>query len=241
MTHAALFVSLILTFTPTPPAAQSCSLPGLWLGQDRNKESVGMWLEFAPDGSVVRANGRIVDGDWQIKGDTLILTSQAAVAAEGEGVERYKLTQHVALKVSGDAVVRTAEAAVIDVPRREVRTSRGTRTREVAPEVLPQPAITSLDEQPLTRVTPVEQGQPAIVGIWGYRNKAGRKVLERYSPNRHFVVLEPLAAQRGTFTVAANKLAVTADGATTEVPIICGKTSFELDVNGAKMKFAKFE
>ena len=39
-----------------------------------------MWLEFAPDGSVVRAQGRIVNGEYAIKGDALVLSSQRARA-----------------------------------------------------------------------------------------------------------------------------------------------------------------
>ena len=241
MTPAALFVAFVLGFAPAPPDSQTCALPGLWLGQDRDKNAIGMWLEFAPDGAVVRAQGKIVDGAWELKGDTLTLTSQAVMVAEGEGVERYNLTQKVAVKVTGESVSRKAEAAVVEVPKQEVRTRRGTSERSVRPDVLPQPAITSLEEQPLTRVTPVEPNQPAIVVIWGYKVKGGRPVLERYSASRKFAVLQPLGAQRGTFKVEGSTLSVTADGKTTDVPITCGRDTFELDVNGAKMKFVKFQ
>src|SRR5687767_14667692 len=220
MTHAALFVSLILSFAPAPPALQTCSLPGLWLGENRDKDAIGMWLEFAPDGSVVRANGRIVNGDWQVKGDVLMLES------------RGPMKQNVALKIEGDTLTRTAEAASWEVSRELTNTRRG--TRETNPDVskLQQPpvAISTLEPHSLTRVTPVEPNQPAIVGIWGYKNKSGRPVLERYTAKRHFAVLEPIAAQRGTYKVEGNKLAVTADGATTEVPIVCGRNAFELEV-----------
>lgn len=233
MTHAALFVSLMLSFTPAP-SADTCALPGLWLGQDRNAEAVGMWLEFAPDGSVVRANGRIVDGDWNLKGDVLTLTSRPSVS------------QRVTIKVEGDQATRKADAAVMEVARDDSGGGgrrRGSSNNNDAAAAIQAPpvAITWLDEHALTRVTPVEANQPAIVGIWGYKNKAGRTVLERYSAKRKFAVLEPLAAQRGTFTVTGSKLAVTADGATTEVPIVCGRDSFELEVNGGRMKFAKFQ
>jgi hypothetical protein len=241
MTPAALFVSLILTLAPAPPDSQTCSLPGLWLGQNRDQNSIGMWLEFAPDGSVVRAQGKMVDGRWELKGDTLTLSSQSAIATEGEGVERYTVTQKVAVKVTGDAATRKAEAAVVEVPKQEVRTRRGTSERSVRPPVLPQPAITVLEEQPLTRVMAAEPNEPAIVGIWGYKNKTGRPVLERYTASRKFAVLEPLGAQRGTFKVEGTTLSVTADGNTTNVPITCASDYFELDVNGTKMRFVKFQ
>ena len=58
---AGVAAGLSASTSQDPP--QTCSLPGLWLGQDRNKDGVGLWLEFAPDGSVVRAQGRIVNGE----------------------------------------------------------------------------------------------------------------------------------------------------------------------------------
>lgn len=238
MTHAALFVSLVLGFAPAAPAPQTCSLPGLWLGQDRNDDGVGMWLEFAEDGTVVRANGRIVDGEYTLKGDKLTLVSQPVLADQDS---RLLLNQSVTFKVQGDQITRKAEAASLEVPRQEVRTRRGTRSEAVAPKVLPVPAITLLDEHSLSRVVAAEAGQPPLVGVWGYKNKNGRTVLERYSPNRHFAVLEPLAAQRGTFTVTGGNLSVTADGATMAVPIACTPAAFELMVNGNKMKFVKFQ
>lgn len=230
MTHAALFLSLILGFN-SPPPVQTCSLPGLWLGADRGKDAVGMWLEFAPDGSVVRANGRIVDGEWALKGDVLTLTSRPSVS------------QRVTLKMEGDRITRKADAAIMEVAREERRPRGASSSSQPDPSSMPAPpvAIASLDEHSLTRVTPAEAGQPAIVGIWGYKNTAGRAVLERYSAKRRFAVLEPIAAQRGTFTVAGTKLSVTADGATTEVPIVCGRDAFELEANGARMKFVKFQ
>lgn len=196
-----------------------------------------MWLEFAEDGSVVRANGRIVDGEWQLKGETLTLKSSVR-----EGALRGELSQPVAIKISGDQITRKAEAAVMEVASEE--TSSGRRRVQSNPDTSrmnPQPPIAWLDEHTIQRVTPAQANQPALVGIWGYKNKAGRPVLERYTPSRHFAVLEPLAAQRGTFKVAGNKLAVTADGATTEVPIVCGRDAFELDVNGSKLRFQKFQ
>ena len=227
----ALLATLVLSFMPAPPAGQSCSLPGLWLGADRNKDAVGMWLEFAEDGSVVRANGRIVDGEWDIKDGALILES------------RGPMIQKVAFRIEGDVMTRTAEAAVWEVSKEVVNTRRG--SRETNPDVSrmqqPVPAITTLEAHTLSRVTPVQPNQPAIVGIWGYKNKAGRPVLERFTPSRHFASLEPVMAQRGTYKIASNKLAVTADDATTEVPITCGRNSFELDVNGAKLRFQKFQ
>ena len=241
MNPAALFVAFVLGFAPAPPDTQTCTLPGLWLGQDRDKNAIGMWLEFAPDGSVVRAQGKIVDGAWELKGDTLTLTSQAVMVSEGEGVERYNLSQKVALKVTGDAVTRKAEAAVVEVPKQEVRTRRGTSERSVRPDVLPQPAISSLDEQSLTRVLPAETNQPAIVGVWGYKDKGGRTVLERYTASRKFAVLQPLGAQRGTFKLDGTTLSVTADGTTTNVPITCMRDTFELNVSGGKLKFVRFQ
>jgi hypothetical protein len=237
MMHAALFLSLILSSNPAP-LTQSCALPGLWLGHDRNQDAVGMWLEFAPDGSVVRASGKIIDGGWELKGSDLTLSTQTQAGPEGD---RASLTQRVKVKVEGDQMTRRAEAAILEVAARETRTSRGTRSTNVAPEVLPAPPIAILDEQTLSRVVAAEASQPAIIGVWGHKNKAGRPVLERYSAARRFAVLEPVAAQRGTFSVAGNKLAVTADGATTEVPILCGRESFELEVGGGKMRFVKFQ
>jgi len=226
-----LFVALVLSFSPPAPAVQSCPLPGLWLGADRNKDAVGMWLEFAEDGSVVRANGRIVDGKWEIKDGMLLLES------------RGPMTQRVVFRIDGDAMTRTAEAAIWEVSKELVNTRRG--TRETNPDVSrmqqPAPAIADLEQHSLSRVTPAASNQPAIVGIWGYKNKAGRPVLERYTASRRFASLEPVMAQRGTYKVASNRLAVTADDATTEVPIVCGRSSFELDVNGTKLKFEKFQ
>lgn len=245
MTHAALFLSLILGFN-APPPAQTCSLPGLWLGDDRSKDAVGMWLEFAPDGSVVRANGRIVDGEWNLKGDVLTLTGRLTPsqrkAMHLESLDPV-VSQRVTMKVGGDQITRKADAAIMEVAREERR--RGQQSASAAPSAADMPtppvAIAWLDEHTLTRVTPAEAGQPAIVGVWGYKNKSGRAVLERYSAKRRFAVLEPMAAQRGTFTVAGTKLSVTADGATTEVPIVCGRDAFELEANGARMKFVKFQ
>ena len=239
MTPAALFVSLVLNFNPAVPL-QACALPGLWIGQDRDANAVGMWLEFAEDGSVVRANGRIVDGDYQLKGDTLTLTS---MTGRGKTGIRGEITQKVAVKIAGDEYSRTAEPAVMEIAKEE-RTSGRRRTSSNPDESeLPkaEPAISMLEKHSLQRVLQAAPGQQPIVGVWGYKNKAGRTVLERYSANRRFAVLEPLAGQRGTFKVEANKLAVTADGSTMAVPIACMPDAFELDVNGTKMRFVKFQ
>jgi len=236
MTPAALFVSLILTLVPSPPAPQSCALPGLWLGQDRNRESVGMWLEFAEDGSVLRANGRIVSGTWTLEGDTLTL-----MGPQG-------LRQRATIKLDGDQMKRKAESAVLEVavqesslPKNKIpRIDEVTRPDTSDARELPPQAIPWLEEHSLSRLTAAQDGQPAIVGSWSYKNRAGRTTLERYS-QRRYVVLDPLVAQRGTFAVEAGKLSVTADGQTMNVPITCGRNSFELEVGGRKMRFVKFE
>ena len=237
MTPAALFVSLILSFNPSPaPAAQSCTLPGLWLGQDRNRESVGMWLEFAEDGSVLRANGRIVNGTWTLDGDTLTL------------IGPQSLRQKATVKVEGDQMKRKAETAVLEVAVQESKLPENKipRINEVSrPDTsdareLPPQAITWLDEHSLTRQTAPIEGQPALVGAWSYKNRTGRTTLERYTARR-YVVLDPLVAQRGSFAVEGGKLSVTADGQTMSVPITCGRNSFELEVGGRKLRFVKFE
>ena len=238
MTPAAIFVSLVLTFGQASPAAQTCSLPGLWLGQDRDQQSRGMWLEFAADGSAVRANGRIVDGQWQLKGETLTLTS----TSRGRTGIRGELTQKANVKIAGDQITRTAEGAVMEVAREETTQGRRRVSSEPDASTMPsaEPPITMLEPHTLQRIVQATPGQPPLVGGWGYKNKAGRTVLERYTPKR-FAVLEPMAGQRGTFKVEDNKLAVTADGSTTAVPITCTADFFELDVNGAKMRFVKFQ
>ncbi len=235
MTHAALLFTFLLS-SPPPPAMQGCSLSGLWLGQDRDANAVGMWLEFGGDDSVVRANGKIIDGAWSMKGDQLTLQARPSSASE----DAVALSQRVTVKVAGDVITRKAEPAILEVARQETRTRRGTSSTGVAPKVLPAPPIGMLDEHTVSRVVAHEAGQPPLVGVWGYKSKTGRTVLERYSPNR-FAVLEPIAAQRGTYKVADNKLSVTADAATTDVPISCSKDSFELSVGGGKMKFVKFQ
>jgi hypothetical protein len=217
MTHLALFVSLVLGIPSTnalPSAPQSCSLAGLWLSQNRTAEAVGMWLEFDDSGAVMRASGRIVDGEYALTDEVMTLTVRPA------------LTQRVLLKVEGDHITRTAEAAA----------STG-----AAPKVPPVPAITVLEEQTLSRMVARQPGQPPLVGVWGYKTSAGRTVLERYSPNGRFVVFEPTRIQRGTYVVADGQLSVTADGATSAVPIACAGDAFDLEVSGGQMKFVKFQ
>jgi len=216
---------------------QGCSLSGLWLGQDRDDNAVGMWLEFGGEETVVRANGKIIDGEWTMKGDQLTLDAQPSSASENA----VALSQRVRVKVAGDVITRTAEPAILEVARQETRTRRGTSSTAVAPKVMPAPPIGILEEHTVSRVVAAEPGQQPLVGIWGYKNKAGRTVLERYSPNRRFAVLEPIAAQRGTYKVSGNTLSVTADAATTDVPITCSKEAFELSVGAGKMKFVKFQ
>jgi hypothetical protein len=198
-----------------------------------------MWLEFAPDGSVVRANGRIVDGEYQLRGDTLTLTS---MTGRGKTGIRGEITQKVSVKIAGDELKRTAEPAIMEIAKEERTSGRRRVSTNPDPSELPkpEPAISMLEPHSLQRVVAAEPGKPAIVGVWGYKNKAGRTVLERYTEKR-FAVLEPLAGQRGTFKVEANNLAVTADGSTMTVPITCTPGMFELEVSGAKMKFVKFQ
>src|SRR5687767_15782166 len=118
---AVLSVTLLLNSVPAvsalqgppgpqpPPPPQPCStVDGLWLGRARNTDGVGMWLEFAPDGSVVRAQGRIVDGGYSIKGDTLMLNGHVGVPAKGSIVPG-KLSQKVSVKVAGAEMTRRAE------------------------------------------------------------------------------------------------------------------------------------
>lgn len=236
MTPAALFVSLILSMAPPAvPAPQSCTLPGLWLGQDRNRESVGMWLEFAEDGSVLRANGRIVNGTWILEGDTLTL------------IGPQSLRQKATVKLAGTEMKRKAEAAVLEVAVEESRLSaKVPRIEEVSrpdtseARAMPPQAIPWLEEHTLTRMTAPIEGQSPIVGAWSYKNRTGRTTIERYA-GRRYVVLDPLVAQKGTFAVESGKLSVTADGQTMNVPISCARNMFELEVGGRKMRFIKFE
>ncbi len=195
-----------------------------------------MWLEFAEDGSVLRANGRIVNGSWALSGDELTLTGPAS------------LSQRVKVKLDGDQMTRKAEAAVFKVMYNDSNEDKGRPdaaqavTRPVTREATspPPPAITMLDEHSLSRMTAAQPGQAPIVGAWSYKNRNGRTTLERYSPRR-FVVLDPIVAQKGTFAIENNKLSVTADGSTMLVPIACGRNTFELEVGGRKMRFLKFE
>lgn len=240
MSPAALFVTLILSFVPAQSTPQACSLDGLWLGTDR-KDAVGMWLEFASDGSVVRAQGRIVDGEYVLKGDALILTSRVRVPTSNGGNVPGDMTQRVTVKVTGAEMARKADQATVEVARDESSDRRG-RTRTTNPDVTatPVPAITDLTETKLTKVMEGDGGDQ-LSGVWAWKNRTGRAVLERFAGKRRFAVLEPMGGQRGTFKLEDNKLSVTADGSTTAVNVTCAGPVLALETPAGPMRFVKFQ
>ena len=193
-----------------------------------------MWLEFAPDGSVVRAQGRIVDGGYSIKGETLTLNGHVSAPAKGKIVPG-KLTQKVSFKVAGAEMTRRAEQTNVELMTDVPAPPPGA---EAAPPALPP--IAELGETKLTRVKDGDAGDP-LSGVWTWTSKSGRTVLERYGKNR-FAMLEPIAGQKGTYTLADGKLSVTADGTTSTANVLCtGAMWLTVETPNGPMRFLKFQ
>ena len=195
-----------------------------------------MWLEFAPDGSVVRAQGRIVDGNYAMKGDTLMLNGHVSVAAGKGKIVPGKLSQKMSFKVAGGEMTRSAEQASVeafsDAPALPPGADAG------AP---PVPPIAELTETKLTRVKEGSGGDP-LSGIWTWTSKSGRAVLERFNGKNRFAMLEPMGGQKGTYTLADGKLSVTADGNTSTVNVTCtGPMWLNIETPNGPMRFLKFQ
>ena len=220
-----------------PPPPQPCStVDGLWLGRARNNDGIGMWLEFTPDGGVVRAQGRIVDGGYSIKGDTLLLNGHVSVAAGKGKLVPGKLSQKVSFKVAGAEMTRVAEQAsveaMMDAPALPPGADAGSP---------PVPPIAELTQTKLTRVQDGSGGD-ALSGVWTWTSKSGRTVLERFNGKNRFAMLEPTAGQKGTYTLADGKLSVTADGATSTVNATCvGNMWLTIEAPNGAMRFLKFQ
>jgi hypothetical protein len=228
--------------------AQTCSLSGLWLGQDRDKDAVGMWLEFAPDGSVVRAQGRIVNGDYALKGDSLVFSFRVRVPAGNAGSVPGDLSQRVSFKLAGTEMTRLAEQAKVKATIDEPGGGRGTAggrggTADTKPAVAALPVavapIAELTETKLTRVTDGDGGD-RLSGVWTWTSKGGRTVTERFAGKR-FAVLEAIGSQKGTYKLEDNKLSVTADGTTTAVNVGCAGSMLSLEAPNGPMRFVKFQ
>ena len=242
-----MFVAAVAASTSSP-APQTCSLPGLWLGQDRNKDGVGMWLEFAPDGSVVRAQGRIVNGEYAIKGDALVLSSRVRVPAGNVSVPG-QLSQRVPFKLAGAEMTRRAEQARVEATIEEPSQGghvapggsggRGGTKPEVASLPMAVPPIAELTETKLTKVMDGDNGD-RLSGVWTWTSKSGRTVQERFAGKR-FAVLEPMGSQNGSYKLEDNKLSVTADGSTTAVNVTCTGSMLSLEAPNGPMRFLKFQ
>ena len=237
---AVLSVTLLLNSVPAVSAPQTCSLDGLWLGRARNNDGVGMWLEFAPDGSVVRAQGRIVDGGYAIKGNTILLNGHVSVPAKG-GILPGKLSQKVSFKLAGAEMTRLAEKANVeamtDVPMPPAGRG-GAASDDAAP--MPVAPIAELTETKLTKVKDGTGGDP-LSGVWTWTSKSGRTVLERFNGRNRFAMLEPIGSQKGTYTLEGNKLSVTADGTTTTVNVACTGMILSIETPNGPMRFLKFQ
>jgi hypothetical protein len=237
---AVLSMTLLLNSVPAVSAPQTCSLDGLWLGRTRNNDGVGMWLEFGPDGNVVRAQGRIVDGGYAIKGNTLLLIGHVSVAAKGSIVPG-KLSQKVSFKLAGAEMTRLAEQArveaMMDMPAPPAGRG-GAAGDDAAPMAVPP--IAELTETKLTKVKDGNSGDP-LSGVWTWTSKGGRTVLERFNGKNRFAMLEPLGSQKGTYTLEGNKLSVTADGATTTVNVACTGIMLSIETPNGPMRFLKFQ
>jgi hypothetical protein len=242
MRHAALAVvsvTLLLNSVPAVSAPQTCSLDGLWLGRTRNNDGVGMWLEFESGGSVVRAQGRIVDGGYAIKGNTLLLNGHVSAPAKG-GVVPGKLSQKVSFKLAGAEMTRLAEQAkveVMDVP--VMPAGRGGAAGDDVPPMA-VPPIAELTETKLTKVKDGSGGD-SLSGVWTWTSKGGRTVLERFNGKNRFAMLEPIGSQKGTYTLEGNKLSVTADGTTTAVNVACTGITLSIETPNGPMRFLKFQ
>jgi hypothetical protein len=218
----------------------ACSLQGLWLGRARNKDGVGMWLEFEADGTVERAQGRIVDGGYTIKGDTLVLNGHVSVPAKG-AIVPGKLSQKVSFKVAGTEMTRLAEQASVEAMMDDAplpSAGRGAPNDAAPPPVAP---IADLTETRLTRVKDGSGGDP-LSGVWTFTSKSGRMVLERFSGRGRFAMLEPMGGQKGTYTLEDNNLSVTTDGSTSAVNVICTDGIWlTIDTPNGPMRFLKFQ
>ena len=237
---ASLCAILVSNSIPAVSALQTCSLDGLWLGRARNNDGVGMWLEFAADGSVVRAQGRIVDGGYAIKGDTLLLNGHVSVPVKGSNVPG-KLSQKVSFKLAGAEMTRRAEQAnveaMMDAPAPPAGRGGGAGGDAPPPPVAP---IAELTETKLTKVKDGSAGDP-LSGVWTWTSKSGRTVLERFNGKNRFAILEPMGAQKGTYTLEGNKLSVTAGGTTTTVNVTCMGMSLTIETPNGPMRFLKFQ
>ena len=193
-----------------------------------------MWLEFAPDGSVVRAQGRIVDGGYAIKGDSLMLNGHVSVPAKG-GLMPGKLSQKMSFMVAGSEMTRRADQASVEA------FSDGPAMPPGAEAAPPVPPIAELTETKLTKVKDGNPGDP-LSGVWTWTSKSGRAVLERFSGKGRFAMLEPMGGQKGTYTLADGKLSVTADGNTSTVNVTCtGGMWLNIETPNGPMRFLKFQ
>ena len=232
---AFLSVTLLLSSVPAVSAPQTCSLDGLWLGRTRSNDGVGMWLEFAPDGSVVRAQGRIADGGYAIKGNTLLLNAHVSVAADKGRIVPGKLSQKVSFKITGAEMTRLAEKASVDAMMDVPALPAGDDAAPMA--VAP---IAELTETKLTKAKDGTGGDP-LSGVWTWTSKSGRAVLERFNGKNRFAMLEPTGGQKGTYTLEGNKLSVTADGTTTTVNVACTGLMLSLETPNGPVRFLKFQ
>jgi hypothetical protein len=230
----ALSLTLLLQSVPVVSAPQTCSLDGLWLGRARTNDGVGMWLEFAPDGSVVRAQGRIADGGYAIKGNTLLLNAHVSVAAKGRIVPG-KLTQNVSFKLAGNEMTRLADKASVEAMMDVPTPPAGD---DAAPMAVPP--IAELTETRLTKIQDGTGGDP-LSGVWAWTSKSGRTVQERFNGRNRFAMLEPMGGQKGTYTLADNKLSVTADGTTSTVNVACTGMWLSIETPNGPMRFLKFQ
>ena len=194
-----------------------------------------MWLEFAPDGSVVRAQGRIVDGNYAIKGDTLMLNGHVGVAAGKGKIVPGKLSQKMSFKIAGGEMTRVAEKASVEAFSDDPALPPG-----VAAPPPPVPPIAELTETKLTKVTDGNPGDP-LSGVWSWTSKSGRPVLERFNGKNRFAMLEPMGGQKGTFTLSSGKLSVTADGNTSTANVTCQGPWLNIETPNGPMRFLKFQ
>ena len=192
-----------------------------------------MWLEFAPDGSVVRAQGRIVDGGYAIKGDTLMLNGHVGVAAGKGKFVPGKLSQKVSFKVAGGEMTRVAEKASVEA---------FSDAPPTPPDAAP-PAVPPIAELTETKLTKVKEGNPGdpLSGVWTWTSKSGRPVLERFNGKNRFAMLEPMGGQKGTYALAEGKLSVTADGNTSTANVTCQGPWLNIETPNGPMRFLKFQ
>lgn len=85
-------------------------------------------------------------------------------------------------------------------------------------------------------------GGDPLSGVWTWTSKIGRPVLERFNGKNRFAMLEPMAGQKGTCTLADGTLSVTADGATPTVNTTCvGSMWLTIEMPSGPMRFLKFQ